>query len=373
MMISFFGSFAALIFAATDGQMRCKGAPMRTFDYRRVPGKMLEGKTRAAVSLVYQDKGKLDLLAGMHGDQLRELEETAFANTVRSSTAIEGLYVDASRVQELLGGAEAENETEHQVIGFSRALRMVEERAADLELSTSTVLKLFETMYGHRNLGRKSRYRKKDYMYVQVDGHVQAMPVSPITAFETPLVLGGACDSLAEAFEQQSCDPLLLNILFTVDFLCIRPFDEGNGRVSRLFSELLLRKSGFDVGRYVSIDRLMEESAADYYDSLNNCVNGWDRGMNDCTPYALYWLGVLHAAYEKLFDALDLRVDAGSKSERVRLFVQRADGPVTKRQIKQEFPDISEATVENALGQMVKDGAVEKLGAGRATSYRWIG
>ena len=170
-------------------------------------------------------------------------------------------------------------------------------------------------------------------MYVQVDGHPRAMPVSPITAFETPLVLGGACDSLEDAFLASSCSPLILSAVFTVDFLAIRPFDEGNGRISRLFANLLLERAGFEVFRYMSVDRIIEESGMAYYDALNACVEGWDVSRNDYAPYALYWLETIHEAYRRLFAALEMSGAAGAgKSERVRLFVQRANRPVTKRE-----------------------------------------
>jgi Fic family protein len=161
--------------------------------------------------------------------------------------------------------------------------------------------------------------------------------------------------------------------VFTVDFLCIRPFDEGNGRIARLMAELMLEKAGFHVARYESIDRVIESSGMDYYDALNACVNQWDQARNDYSPYVEYWLGVIHETYQRLFEKMDLLMSANnSKSARVRLFVRQKRDGVTKRQIREAFPDISEATVENALGKMVKEGEIQKVGAGRATSYRVV-
>ena len=355
---------------------------MRTFDYEALPKRLFSGKAAEANAQLFEDKGKLQLLEKMHPELLADLKRDAHIDNVNASTRIEGLYVDPARVRELVEGALADgtesaaspaDETEAQIVGYSRALSIVEGNHTSLDLSTGTVVALYEALYSHRDLGRKSRYRKKDYIYVQVDGHMQALPVSPITAFETPLVLGGACDGLAEAFASGSCSPLVLAAVFTVDFLCIRPFDEGNGRISRLFADLLLMKSGFDIARYASVDSIIERAAMDYYDALNACVDGWDRSANDYEPYVVYWLGILHQAYDELFDAIDARVESAGagKSERVRLFVRRAGKPVAKRELREAFPDISEATIENALGAMVKAGEVEKLGAGRSTTYRW--
>ena len=352
---------------------RKEGEGMRTFDYRHLPQTLFGGKAGDANVRLYEDKGKLDLLEKTHATDLEALRVQAHFDNVDASMRIEGLYVDQARVRSILEGDAPLGETEAQIAGYSKALRALEDNTAEFGLNTTTMLALYEALYAYRDLGRKSRYRKKDYLYVQVDGHMQAMPVSPITAFETPLVLGGACDSLSDAFDANSCSPLILSAVFTVDFLCIRPFDEGNGRIARLFANLLLMKAGINVARYQSIDRIIEETAMDYYDALNACVEGWERGANDYTPYVRYWLDVVNVAYERLFEHLEAQnaVHGVGKTQRVRLFVQQAGEPVTKRQIRAALPDISEATVENALGAMVKAGEVQKLGASRSTSYLW--
>ena len=343
---------------------------MRTFDYRHLPQDLFNRKAGDANVRLYADKGKLDLLEQLQPEQLASLAERAHIDNVDASMRIEGLYVDFQRTRALIKGATPIDEMESQICGYSTALSLIENEADQLDLSTSTILQLYEALYAHRDLGRKSRYRKKDYLYVQVDGHMQAMPVSPITAFETPLVLGSACDDLAEAFDADTCSPLILGAVFTIDFLCIRPFDEGNGRIARLFAELMLAKAGFNVFRYMSIDRIIEKSAMRYYDALNACVDGWDRRTNNYAPYVQYWLDVVHEAYRQLFERIELASNSGAnKSDRVRLFIQRADGPVTKRQIREALPDVSEATIENALGKFVKEGVITKIGASRSTAY----
>ena len=343
---------------------------MRTFDYAHLPKELFSGEIGNANMRAHEDKGKLDVYRKMHPDLLASLEAPARIENADASARIEGLYVDGSRVAGLIAGDEPLSETEAQIAGYADALELIGNEVMALDLSTATIVKLYETMYAYRELGRKSRYRKRDYVYVQVDGHAQAMPVSPITAFETPLVLGGACDSLAASFGQGHASPLVLAAVFTVDFLCIRPFDEGNGRIARLFADLMLRKAGFDITRYLSLDRIIESEAMGYYDALNACVEGWDRSRNDYAPYVLYWLERVHDAHAQLFEKLEASArEPGGKSERVRAFVLAADAPVSKRQILDAHPDISEATVENALGKMVKSGEARKVGAGRTTAY----
>ena len=345
---------------------------MRTFNYGHLPKGLFGGQIGETNMKLYEDKGKLDALEQMHPEQLMPFEAQARLDNVDASARIEGLYIDRARTAELVNGAEPLGETEAQIAGYAKALALIDDRLDELDLSTSTILRFYETMYGHRKLGLKSRYRKKDYMYVQVDGHLEAMPVSPITAFETPLVLGGACDSLEEAFGVSHCSPLVLAAVFSVDLLCIRPFDEGNGRIARLFADLMLKKAGFGISRYMSIDHVIDEAAMDYYNALNSCVEGWDRAKNDYSPYVLYWLEIVHKTYQRLFDAVGALGAQGGKTERVRQYVRGFGGPVAKRQIRAALPDVSEATVEAALGNMVKEGVVEKVGAGRSTAYNWI-
>lgn len=344
---------------------------MRTFDYRNIPASLFDGAITSAVMRVYEDKGKLDVLERLHPQAVEAHRAQALFDTIDASTRIEGMYPDAKRVRALLKGADPNNAIEQQVAGLAEALDLVRAHAQDLDASTSTILMLYETLFKHRDLGKKSRYRKKDYAYVQVDGHMEAMPVSPIAAFETPLLLGGACDSLAAALDGDAPNPLIQIAMFTIDFLCIRPFDEGNGRIMRLFANLLLERAGFSIVRYASIDRTMERTAMQYYDALNSCVDGWDRNANDYRPYIVYWLEAIHQTYGRLLDAIDLEPGSSyGKSERVEKFVRHAEGAITKRQVREAFPDISEATVESVLGRLVREGAIRKVGAGRGTAYR---
>ena len=147
---------------------------MRTFDYGHLPKGLFGGKVGDANMKVFEDKGKLDLYEQMHPELLAPFEEAARTDNADASARIEGLYIDKSRVSALMAGDEPIGETEAQIAGYAKALGVIDSELADLDLSTATIVKLFETMYGYRNLGRKSRYRKKDYIYVQVDGHAQA-------------------------------------------------------------------------------------------------------------------------------------------------------------------------------------------------------
>lgn len=358
---------------------------MRTFDYLNLPHALFERRAGDLNALLHQDKGKVDLLKQLHPDVLAAFERQARFDNVDASLRIEGLRLSEDRLRAVLAHEEETyperpadylaglEDVEAQAFGYARALRAIEQQADELELSSATMVRIFETLYANKTFGKRSRYRREDYMQVLVDGHARAVQVSPIVAFETPLVFGAACDSLAQAFDADRCSPLILAAVFTVDLLCIRPFAEGNGRVARLAAALLMEKAHFDIFRYVSVDAIIAQDAAAYYDALNACVEGWERARGDYRPFVEYWFACIHAAYEQLFERVEVRASAPSgKAERVRAFVEHAAGPVTKRAIMQANPDISIGTVEAALGRLVKDGAVRKVGSGRATAYEFV-
>ena len=186
---------------------------------------------------------------------------------------------------------------------------------------------------------------------------------------------GAACDNLASSIDAHQCNPLILIPCFTIDFLCIRPFDAGTGRLSRLISHFLLLRAGFDVVRYQSLDALCEQSGMAYYDALNACVEGWDRNANNYEPFERYWLTILHNTYEALFQRLESKLpeDSANKMDRIRAYCLRSQGKLTKQDLISAFPDTSVSTIENALHSLIDDGTLRKVGAGRATAYEVAG
>ena len=345
---------------------------MRTFDYRNLPRDLFHRATGDLNVRVYEDRGKLAQLKSSQPNLLEGRREKALLDSVLASARIEGMRPNVDDVRKSVRDNAYHDDETAQYVGYARALRAIDAHVSELDLSSGTIVDLYEQLYCNLSFGAGSRYRKGDYAQVVVGGHRERVLVSPIHAFESPLVLGAACDSLAGAFNADTCSPVILTAVFTVDMLCIRPFDVGNGRVSRLFSNLLLLKAGFDAVRYASVDAVIERRKDEYYQALNACVEGWERGRNDYTPYVLFFLSAVYDTYQQLFNDIELLGGGGaSKADRVRLFVQRSDVPVTKRQILEALPDISISAVENVLGALVKEHAVEKRGAGSSTAYLW--
>ena len=183
-------------------------------------------------------------------------------------------------------------------------------------------------------------------------------------------------DSLCRAYEEAvgkgDMDPLLLIPMFILDLLCIHPFNDGNGRMSRLLTLLLLYRAGYIVGKYISIEKLIEESKETYYEALQQSSQGWHEGTSDYTPFVRYTLGVVAAAYRDFSARVQvLAVSGMSKPDRIREIIKGTLGKVTKAEIIQQCPDISKITIQRTLADLQKSGEILKLSGGRYTAYIW--
>ena len=191
-----------------------------------------------------------------------------------------------------------------------------------------------------------------------------------VTAAETPMAMRLLCDAYGKAVDLGRINPLLLAVVFVFDFLCIHPFQDGNGRMSRLLALLLTCRSGYMVGKYVSVDKIVEESRSDYYDALRTSSRGWHENANDLKPYVEYILGVILKAYKEFAARLDgLVYEHTSKSDRIRNVIAAAEGAISKREILEKCPDISVVTISVALKRLCDEGFICKTGNGRSAAY----
>lgn len=343
---------------------------MKSFTYAAMPASAYSEECWRLYQEIHESKGRFDVLRGQHPALLAKLESQALLDNVEASARIDGIYLDAKRIEQLIDGAEPSGAREHQTAGYARALKAFQKDPDSFPIDAATFLAVHTVMVGGPS-GKKSAYRQKDYVNMMIGGEVQRVPASPIPAFETPLYLGSACDSLSSAFAADLSRELMMVPTFAVDVMCIKPFDEGTGRLARLVSLLLMEKAGFDVCRFVSVDRLCERHAAAYYEALNACLANWDTPQCDYSPFVVLWLSLVGEAYRTLLALMeDQPLGTPSKSQRVKELFTFRSAPMTKAQVVAALPDVSLSTIENALGALVREGYLEKLGAGRSTAYR---
>ena len=197
----------------------------------------------------------------------------------------------------------------------------------------------------------------------------QKVLFTPLVPYETPAAIDAICESLNRTLDDCTIDPLVLIPIFINDFLCIHPFNDGNGRMSRLLTTLLLYRCGYVVGRYISLESKIEKTKERYYEVLNLCGEGWHEGSNNPTPFVKYLLGIILAAYRDFEDRVDLFDEKLPAIELVRRAVSQKLGKFTKSEIMELVPAIGKASVENSLKQLVKDGEIQRHGKGKSTFY----
>ena len=233
------------------------------------------------------------------------------------------------------------------------------------------VLQLHRDLYAYSPTSIGGRYKNADNIIQKTDAKGnKKVRFQPLSAFETPEAMERLCDAFIEEINRSELDPLLLIPMFIFDFLCIHPFNDGNGRMSRLLTLLLLYRSGYIVGKYISIEMLIEKTKETYYDVLQHSLADWHDARNDYLPFVAYYLGIVLNEYREFTNRVELLTQKGrSKTERVQIVIENKIGKITKKEILNLCPDISQTTVEKALADLIKQGTILKIGGGWYTQY----
>ena len=233
------------------------------------------------------------------------------------------------------------------------------------------ILQLHRDLYSYSQGATGGRYKNSDNVIAETDaeGHQKARFI-PVPAFQTAEAMEELCTRFLEAWEANRIDKLVLIPMFILDFLCIHPFNDGNGRMSRLLTLLLFYKAGYIVGKYVSMEMLIEKTKETYYEALQISSAGWHEGENSYEPFVKYYLGIMLKAYNEFESRVEhLKHRSLSKPDRIKAVIDNKVGKITKKEIMELCPDISKVTVERTLTDLVKSGYIAKVGAGPSTGY----
>lgn len=266
---------------------------------------------------------------------------------------------------------EPRNRNEAELAGYRDVLALIHGHYEYMRLTPSLILQLHRGMNRYGGTSNAGQWKSTDNLIAERgDDGQQVARFRPVAAVATPGAIEAICTEYRDTLATDLYDPLLLTCVFVFDFTCIHPFLDGNGRISRLLTLLLMYQSGFTVGRYISIERLIHKTRDTYYEALQASSVGWHDGSNDYTPFVRYQLGVILAAYRDFADRAEEMLDAStSKADRVEEMLARYGGPVRKRDILERYPDISETTVERTLADLLQRGEITKVGAGPSTAY----
>ncbi|GAA6493662.1 Fic family protein [Candidatus Bariatricus faecipullorum] len=345
---------------------------MRLFDYKKEPEKLLTPEIVQMVSSIHEHKGKQELFLEANIDELKTLLEVALIQSTGASNRIEGIYTTDKRLEELVSQkAEPRNRSEQEIAGYREVLATIHESYEYIVPRPSLILQLHRDLYSYSQKAAGGSYKNADNVIAETDaeGHQKARFI-PVPAFQTTEAMEELCREFWEVWEADYIDKLLLIPMFILDFLCIHPFNDGNGRMSRLLTLLLFYKAGYIVGKYISMEMLIEKTKETYYEALQASSAGWHENENSYEPFVKYYLGITLKAYNEFESRVEhLKNRTLSKPERIRAMIDQKVGKITKREILDACPDISKTTVERTLTELVKSGYIAKVGSGPATGY----
>lgn len=351
-----------------------KRATMRQFDYSTLPVGLLTPETMDLLAAVHEHKGRQTLHMSIKPDILYSMADIAKVQSTEASNRIEGVHTSERRLKEIMKDEGAlKSRDEEEIAGYRDVLKNIHENHEHIDITSNVLLQLHRDLYRHSSssMGGHFKVGDNEIRGFREDG-TEYVRFNPVPAVATPEATERLCDALKRSLESETMDPLLASLLFVFDFTCVHPFNDGNGRMSRLLTLLLLYKAGYEVGKYVSIEKEIERTKGAYYDALAASSEGWGENANDPGAFVRYMLGVLLAAYRDFEERVSLVSQASAtKPERIEAFMRERVGKMRKRDILDALPDISETTVERTLSELLKAGKIEKLGAGRGTAYVW--
>ena len=347
---------------------------MRNFEFEATYQKLLTPDIVSLVARIHEYKGQQDAFLETTADTLTSLLEIAKIQSTEASNRIEGIVTTQDRLNKIVREKTMpRNQSEEEIAGYRDVLSAIHENYDYIPIQPGIILQLHGDLYKYSGRSIGGHFKNADNVIAQTlpDG-TKRVRFQPVAAWETPEAVTNLCTAFSETRNKQELDPLVLIPIFVLDFLCIHPFHDGNGRMSRLLTLLLLYRSGYMVGKYISIEKLIADSKDTYYEALQASSQGWKEQANDNEPFVRYMLGIIAAACREFSTRVDLLSDKEvSKPDRVREVVKAKLGKITISEILEQCPDISRITVQRALKDMQDKGEIIKIGGGRYTAYTW--
>jgi Fic family protein len=330
---------------------------------------LVPGRSAAALAEAGAGRGREEAFRRQSPQVLKSLMEVALIQSSASSNAIENITVAPGRVTELVQDKTApQTRSEEEVAGYRKVLDTIHSSARHIPLTPSVVRQFHRDIYAFTPTpGGRFKSSQNEVVRFDTQGTKLTVVFAGVSPFETASAMDELHERFAEALESGGHSPLLLAGSYVFDFLMIHPFDDGNGRLSRLLTLLLLYHCGHEIGRFISLERLVEESKETYYESLEKSTSGWDEGNHDIWPWLNYFLGIINAAYKDFEARAGESIGGrGSKAMRIKLFVRsRTSDVFTFDEVHQALPDISSDHIRSELRKLRDAGIIESPGRGR--------
>lgn len=344
---------------------------MRDFNYSKIKDKKWDSEILDLVASIYRYQGKQELYLKQKPEELNKLIEIAKIQSTKASNEIEGIVTTSVRLKKLVEEKTTpRNRNEQEIAGYRDVLNIVHDNFDAIPISKNYILQMHKIMYSHMNnpMAGKTKNVQNYISATYPDGHTEIL-FTPISPFETPEALDKICSEYNKVIGNLELEPLIAIPIFIHDFLCIHPFNDGNGRMSRLLTTLLLYRSGFYVCKYISLEALISKNKPAYYDSLRQAGMSWHEENEDVLPFVKYLLGTILAACKAFEDRFSIVEEKLPAIELVRKATSQKLGRFTKQDIRELCPSLSVSSIEGSLRKLVAEGELKREGVGRATKY----
>ena len=344
---------------------------MRTFNYSKIKEQKWDSDILGLIAAIYKEAGKQELYLKQQPEKLEKLVEITKIQSTEASNAIEGIVTTSTRVKQLVEEKTTpRTRDELEIAGYRDVLKVIHESFDAIPLTQNYILQLHKMLYSHMNnpMAGKTKSVQNYISATYPDGHSVTL-FTPLSPFETPEALDKICEEFNRVIGNMEVEPLIAIPIFIHDFLCIHPFNDGNGRMSRLLTTLLLYRSGFYVGKYISLESKIAKNKDLYYNALNQAQVGWHEGNEDNVPFIKYLLGTILAAYKDFEERFELIEEKLPAIEIVRKATKIKIGRFTKQDIRELCPSLSISTIEGALRKMVESKELKREGNGKNTCY----
>ena len=344
---------------------------MRNFNYSLIRDQKWDSDVLGLIAAIYKEAGKQELYLRQRPEELEKLVEIAKIQSTEASNAIEGIVTTNTRIRQLVEEKTTpKNRDEQEIAGYRDVLNVIHDSFDAISITRNYILQLHKMLYSHMNnpLAGQTKNVQNYISATYPDGHVEVL-FTPLAPFETPEALDRICEEYNRVIGNMELEPLIAIPVFIHDFLCIHPFNDGNGRMSRLLTTLLLYRSGFYVGKYVSLEAKIAKNKDLYYEALAACQIGWHEGTEDIVPFIKYLLGTILAAYKDFEDRMALVEIKLPALEMVRRASLNKIGRFNKQDIREQCPTLSDSSIEGALRKLVTSGELKKEGKGKNTCY----
>ena len=325
------------------------------------------------ISKIHEYKGKQSYLLDTKKDTLATLLKVAKIQSTSASNKIEGIYTSDKRINELVNKKlEPKNRNEEEIAGYRDVLSLIHENYNYIDITLNTILQLHRDLYKYTGYSYGGKFKNSQNYIEETNENgekkIRFVPLSPV---ETPIAIQELCENYNQIVNNEYCDLLVLIPIFILDFVSIHPFNDGNGRMSRLLTLLLLYKADYIVGKYISIEKIIEDTKDSYYDTLEKSSISWHNNQNDYSYFVEYYLGIILNAYKELDSKLNIVDNKKITSyDRITNIFKENIIPIDKAFIINKCPDLSETTIERLLNILLKEEKIIKISNGRYTKYK---